>query len=164
MWRILKDTPNEYDKSLNSEIDVIDFNKKGFPEIRHDTKLWSFKVFNNGDLPATNVKVEYSIVIMRAEFELLNKIDVENLRFVPHKTINRTVTYDYIAPNSEKIEEVCFLTGAFPYANLIVTKLEASERKFITNKILIQTYQHPDFLAIQDSHHDRMLLGAYKVS
>ncbi|MFF2287297.1 hypothetical protein [Peribacillus butanolivorans] len=159
----IEDAKNKYDKGVNAEVDNIDFNKKGFPEIGHDTQLWQLKVFNNGDLPATNVIVEYSITIKKAEFEYgIDKADVINERFLDFKTINKTIKFDYIAPHSEKIEKILYLKGDFPYADLKISTLISKERKFIENPILLQTYEHPEFLVLEDSHHARQMIGAYK--
>jgi hypothetical protein len=159
----IKDAKYEYDKGVNLEVDNIDFNKKGFPEIGHDTLLWELQVINNGDLPATNVIVEYSIIIKRAEFEYgIDKADVINERFIDFKTINKTIEFDYIAPQSEKKLKILYLTGVFPYADLKINKLTSKERKFIKNPLLIDTYEHPEFLVLSDSHHFRQMIGAYK--
>lgn len=157
------DAQHRYDKGVNAELDEIDYEQKGFPEIGHDTKLWQLKVVNIGDLPATNVKGEYSLTIKIARFDFgTDRADVINEKFVDYKTIVKKFQYDYIAPDSEKILDIAYLKGEFPYADLKINKLISNERKFLNKKILLETYEHPEFKTLQDSHHIRQMLGAYK--
>ncbi|OLP64727.1 hypothetical protein BACPU_23170 [Bacillus pumilus] len=157
---ILRDT-EEYDKTVNHELLEMNFNQKGFPEIPHNLQLWQVKICNNGDLPATNVVIEYSITIKKAEFDFgLDAADVYNERFVDFHSISRTKKFDYLPPNFEKVINVLYLDGKFPYADLKINKMTSNELTFIKDKILIDTYEHPEFQKLEDSHHHRQMLGA----
>lgn len=148
---------------INEELINENFDKKGFPEIQHDRMLWQLKIANNGDHPATNVVVEYSIIIKRACFDYgIDEADILNLRFVDYKKLNRTIKFDYIPPSSEKYLNIISLYGEFPKADLIINKLISEEIEFITRPIDLNSYEHPDFNNLQDADHARKLLGAYK--
>ena len=123
------------------------------------------KVVNNGDLPAVNVKMKYSIIIKKAVFDYgIDEADIINEHFIEYKTIVRNALFIYIPARSEVVEEVLYLTGDFCYADLILHKLKSDERTFINNSIKIDVYEHPDFSEIADSHHLRKVLGVYKGS
>lgn len=157
------DAINQYSKQVNEELNHFNFNIKGFPDVMHDTLLWNLSVSNNGDLPATKVIVRYKIVIKKATFEYgIDQADIKNERFIDCYEISRTLEFDYIAPQSHKTVPVLYLTGIFPYADLIITSLTSKERIFIDKPLIIDTYEHPDFNVLQDSQHYRQLLGVYK--
>jgi hypothetical protein len=75
----IEDAGNKYDKGVNAKIDHINFDQKGFPEIGHNTLIWKLKLLNNGELPATKVKLKYSIIIQKAEFDYGIEIHHQNL-------------------------------------------------------------------------------------
>lgn len=152
-----------YSIIINTTLDKEDFNKKGFPEIQHDPLLWQLKIFNNGELPATNVFVEYSISIKRAEFDYgIDEADIINQRFNNYKTVHKIIKFDYIPPESKKVINIMYLYGYFPYADLKINKLKSDERSFINQPTHIHTYEHPVFWRIEDSNHSRKMLGVGK--
>ncbi|MEC1011718.1 hypothetical protein P9B39_15875 [Bacillus altitudinis] len=158
---VLKDAEGRFDKNVIHELVTMNFNQQGFPKIIHNNQLWQLKICNNGELPATNVVIEYSITIKKAEFDFgLDKADVINERFVDFKTISKTIKFDYLPPNFEKVVDVLYLNGKFPYADLKINKMTSNELIFINDTILMDTYEHPEFQKIEDSHHYRQMLGA----
>ncbi|KKK10306.1 MULTISPECIES: hypothetical protein [Bacillus] len=158
---VLKDAEGRFDKNVIHELVTMNFNQQGFPKIIHNNQLWQLKICNNGELPATNVVIEYSITIKKAEFDFgLDKADVINERFVDFKTISKTIKFDYLPPNFEKVVDVLYLDGKFPYADLKINKMTSNELIFINDTILMDTYEHPEFQKIEDSHHYRQMLGA----
>lgn len=155
------DANNKFDKGVNKELFSINFEQKGFSEIEHDTVLWKLRIVNNGDLPATNVQLKYTIFIKRAKFKTgIDEADIIDVKFINFKKISRTLKITYIPPQSEKIEKVLYLTGNFSKADLIVNVLKSKERSFIRKAMKIDEYEHLDFKHIQDSQHYRQVIGA----
>ncbi|QQP10406.1 hypothetical protein FJQ98_14030 [Lysinibacillus agricola] len=155
-----EDSENEYSKSVNKELLEINFETRGFPKIQHNTKLWKLTIENNGELPATNVVLDYSITIKKGDFDFgIDEADILNKRFIDYKTINRTEKFDYIAPDSKKVLKVLYIQGEFPCADLKVKKLKSDEITFIKKEIKIDTYEHPEFSMIVDGPHERKLFG-----
>lgn len=147
---------------LNEDLMGIDFNRKGFPEIEHDSLLWQLEIVNNGDLPATNIVVDYSIIIKKKVFDYgQDELDIINERYVDFKTLNRTIKYDYIPPGTRKMNSLMYLKGEFPSADLKINSIYSSELKFIDDSFLLDTYEHPDFNRLQDSNHARKMLGMH---
>lgn len=154
---------DEYSKDINSKLEDIDFNQPGFPEISHQNKRWYIRLINNGDLPATNVILDYSLLIKKTEFEFgIDKADVINDRFVNFTRLSETFNYDYIPPGGVIEETILYLTGDFPCADLVIDRLKSTERVFIGKDTLLKKYEHPEFQMLEDSHHLRQMLGVYK--
>jgi hypothetical protein len=159
----LEDAKWSYDRSVNHDIDEDDFLKKGFPEIPHDTLVWKLEIHNNGEYPATNVEVDYSIVIKRSDFDYgIDEADIINHKFVPYKTLKRKISFDYIPPNGEKVVSILYIRGEYPEADLSINKLKSSERTYIKEPVLLQKYEHPGFQTLADSHDFRLMIGSYK--
>ncbi|WP_438312429.1 hypothetical protein [Sporosarcina sp. FA9] len=141
----------------------IDFNQKGFPEIPHDESAWELEICNNGDLPATDIFLEYSLTIKKWDFEFgIDEADVINERLFDYKTVNKDIKIDYLAPGGKKVIQIASLSGEFPEADLRVEKLISLEGKFIKKSVIIESYTHPEFFKIADSHHHRQMIGAHK--
>lgn len=154
-----------YSGSINEDIINEDFDRKGFPEIQHARMLWRLKIVNNGDHHATNVVVEYSIIIKRALFDYgIDEAEIINERFVDYKTLDRTIKFDYIPPGSEKYHNILDLYGDFSKADLVINKLLSDEIDFITQPIALGSYEHPDLNNLEDSDHGRKMLGVNKKS
>ncbi|OOE10826.1 hypothetical protein [Fictibacillus arsenicus] len=152
-----------YARYSNPNVDSINFDQKGFPEIGHNSLLWGIEVHNNGELPATNIEIKLSITIHKSEFddgEFLG--DIENHRFVDYKVYYEVFNFDYIPPNSSVKKDFLSLLGDFPYATLKVEKLVSSERTFINKPTQIGYYEHPKFDDLADMDDYRRLIGAYK--
>ena len=161
----IEDTKDEglrLDVTLHPRQDC-DFNQKGFPEIHHGEKLWKMEIHNNGDLPATNIVLEYILTIKKADFEFgIDEADIINQKFVEFKTYNEKVEIDYLAPNTFKEINIMYLDGDFPQADLKVYWLTSKEESFIKQPLLIDSYEHPEFWVLEDSHHGRQMLGVNK--
>lgn len=142
---------------------TIDFNQKGFPDKNHESLIWEFYIGNNSEIPATNIVVKYSLIIKKYEFEFgIDEADVINERVVDFKEVKSTILFDYIAPGSIKKVNVVSLEGAFPEADLKVISLTSKEDKYLNKEVIIESYLHPEFNQLQDSHHYRQMIGAYK--
>lgn len=161
----IDDTKNSelfYDVALRPA-EECNFDQQGFPEISHEEKLWKMELHNNGNLPATNIILEYVLTIKKAELEFgIDEADIVSHEFVDFKTYTQKVEIDYLAPNSFKKIDIVYLYGEFPKADLKVYWLVSKEESFIKRPILIDSYEHPEFLQIQDSQHGRQMFGAYK--
>ena len=146
-------------KKLNISILI----KLGCPEIGHDTLEWVLKIKNNGDLPATDIEVMYSLVIDKAEIEFgVDAADIISHRFQEYTRITKTIKYDYLPPNGETHDIIIYLQGEFSSAKLKVDYLLSKERNFIDKEITLINYKHPMFDIISDSEDYRKLLGANK--
>lgn len=149
--------------NFNSDLSYTDFETKGFPQIKHSYSTWILKIKNNGDLPATRVEIEYSVIIQKANFEFgIDDADIKNLEFVDFKTLFDKQKFDYIPPNGEIIIKVINPTGEYPYAHLKINKLKSNERTFINKEIVLKTYEHEGLGHTEDMAHFRKLIGSYK--
>jgi hypothetical protein len=141
----------------------MDFNQPGFPEIQHPTKKWWLHLHNNGDLPATKVKLTYSIIIKRAEIESGVEVAIINKEsFVEFGRFTETLEYDYLPPDGHVEELLLYVTGDFPNAELKIEKLKSKERTFIDDEYSVLTYEHPGFNELGDSDDLRKMMGIYK--
>lgn len=153
-----------YSKTINKEILETNFNIEGFPMKSMETfKLWELSLANSSDLPATKIKLKYEVVIKRAKIEYgeLDKIDVDSYEFVPFKRFERIYKLDYLAPHAEVEIPILYLTGDFSEAEVYVNLLESNERKFLKERIRVDTFKHPDWETIQDNDQLRQMLGVY---
>lgn len=139
-----------------------DFQKKGFPSVEHTPFEWSLTIKNRGDLPSTNIILNYTIIIKRKEFDYgIDMLDIKNERLVEYKRIHHTKKIPYMGADAEKKIHVLNVYGEFPSADLILEELRSDESEFITKSTKIDEYNHPDFERLQDSNHHREMLGLY---
>ncbi len=158
------DVGYEYSKLVNEEILEVNFKEEGFPMIRmEEFKLWEISLANSSDLPATKIVMNYEVLIKKAKIKYgeNDEIDVESYEFVPFEKFERTFTLDYLAPHDEINIPVLYLTGEFSEAEVYVNSLYSDERKYFKQKILVDTFKHPEWEGILDSHQMRQMLGVY---
>lgn len=140
---------------LNQE----DYQKKGFPESQHEPHLWQLSIHNNGNLPATNVKIEYSVIIKRAIYDFHEDRIAGSPIIDKYKTIPLKAYFDYIPPDGQVSINITYLEGYFLYADLIINSLQSNEGKFISQLINLKTYKHPHLNTIGDPDDSRKLYG-----
>ncbi|WP_010530922.1 hypothetical protein [Lentibacillus jeotgali] len=159
----IEDAKNKFDASVNDKISGLDFNQEGFPfpEVKHDMVVWKLRIHNNGDLPATNVNIEYFIRIQKKEFDILEGLPA-NERLVKFQDIKETLYYDYIPPGGYKEEDILYINGKFPQAKLYINKLQSKEVRFIKSPVHIDTYKHYGFEKIHDTDDGLKLIGFYQ--
>ncbi|PFU64044.1 hypothetical protein [Priestia megaterium] len=146
---------------LISKLNTPEFKGKGFPEIGHPFYTWILTIKNNGDLPATEVQIKYSITVQKAEFEIgVDSADIINEKFIDFQTVSDTQEYDYIPPNGEIKIKLISLGGDYPYAHLKINKLKSKERTFINKTILLKTYEHSGWNNLADISDHRIMIGA----
>ncbi|WP_039042965.1 hypothetical protein [Sporosarcina sp. ZBG7A] len=158
------DVGSEFSKLVNEEILEINFKEEGFPMIRMEKfKLWELSLANSSDLPATKIVLNYEVVIKKAKIKYgeIDEIDVESYEFVPFDRFERTYTLDYLAPHDEIKIPVLYLTGEFSEAEVYVNSLYSDERRYFKQKILVDTFKHPELDRMQGSHQMRQMLGVY---
>lgn len=156
---------DDYNYKNNESIRDIDYNQKGFPDssLEHKNISWKLKLRNYSDLPAINVRLDYSIVIKKAVYDYSEDCtEVYSHNVEDYKTIRNSAIFVYIAAQSEVIEPLLQLQGEFIEADLIINSLKSDEIHFIKKPIRIDTYKHPDTYELEDSNHYRQFIGAYK--
>lgn len=156
-----KDSGNSYDKLVNDDIGFCyEFEELGFVSDSAKKKL-IINLVNNGNSPATNIELKYSIILYKHLVELEEDskiIDIDSKELVEYKIVNRTSTFDYLPPSDNVEIEVMYM-DLFPYVKLQANSLTCNEQKFITKDTIIFDYHHPAFEVMWDSNDVRMSLG-----
>jgi hypothetical protein len=157
----VKDTGNNYDRSVNEGIGLPDDYKKiGFVSELAD-KMIIVKLINNGVAPATNIKLKYTIILYKhyVEFEPNSRlIDIDTAKLIEYKKITRTILVDYLPPN-DQIEKPVMFIDYFPFVKVQVNLLKSDSSKFIKKEAIILDYHHPSYETIADSNDMRFLFG-----
>lgn len=155
-----KDAKNEWNKTIMKEFINDDLSREGFVYKKSEKKM-NVEIFNNGNKPATNIKVNYNVVtyINNVEFGM-DRADIVNYEPVVYKKVSKTIHIDYLPPNTSK-EFTIFYMSRFPRIDLEIEQLKSNEDNFINDRTKIHTFQNREFNKIQDSNHLRKLLGVY---
>ena len=168
--------------SSNNEIDinfrsVFEKYKKGeregFPEISLSRKykkykVWKVNILNRGDFASTNIKIEYSIRVKKAEIEYnkdeqgnIDKTNFKDYKILDFLNYNQVINIPYLGADQEKEIHILTYDGEYPEADLIVHLLTCDQNTFIKKPIKIDTIVHNDFDNLEDSVHLKKMLGIF---
>lgn len=121
--------------------------------------MWKITVVNNGNAPATNVKVALVVSAYLSNVKFgIDHADATADGLVKHKDYSKEITIKYLPPG-EKREYVFFNIHNFPEVALIVESLRSTEEEFITEKIEMLRYRHPEFELLEDNPHVLRMYG-----
>lgn len=125
-----------------------------------DTHI-ELSIINNGNLPATNVKVEYCIVTYINEIKFgVDQAEILEYKAVEFEKIQRVLNFDYIPPNGSR-EETIFLTSRYPQCDIFINKLKCTEGSFVNKNTNIYRYKDDRFEFLGDNQDLLYLLGIY---
>ncbi len=152
------DMPSMWDKSIMADFlpggETDHEIKKGFTYQSSD-QSWVLHVKNSGSLPATKVKLCYTVKLS------INQIkDEYSLEHSPieYNSVTKTINIDYLPPNEDVFYTILFF-DRFPYADLFVKALKCNEANFINSRVHIAEYHHPEFDNLSCPAHLRQMLG-----
>ena len=124
--------------------------------------IWILKIVNNGQAPATDVEIDYSILCYINDIKYdEERVYVEGYSPKLYKEVKRKINIDYIPPNG-KYDKTIMYMSTFPYVELYAEKLKCHERSFITKRTKVIRYENPEFNRLIDSSHLHRLLGILK--
>ena len=119
------------------------------------------KIVNNGNYPATNIEVEYSIITYHNKITFgEDQADIVSYKPVKLEKVDKTLKFDYIPPNGAR-EETIFITSKYPQADIQINKLKCSEGSFVHRNTNIYRYQDDRFEYLSDNQDLLCLLGIY---
>lgn len=122
-------------------------------------KKWVLEVHNNGNSPATDIEVLYSVIAYKHEIVFgIDEADIKDYYPVKCAIKKETIRIDYIPPHSNQTFTVFFM-DKFPKADLTIELLKCDGRSFITKPTRIATYFNQEFDCIEDSPHLRKMVG-----
>lgn len=119
------------------------------------------KIVNNGNFPATNIEVEYSVITYLNEVTFgVDQAEIISYKTVELEKVDKSFKFDYIPPNGER-EETIFITSKYPQADIQINKLKCSEGSFVRTNTNIYRYKDDRFEELSDSQDLLCLLGIY---
>ncbi len=158
----LLDCGNIWDKSI-----MWDVLEEGSPTTlsglgfvyKSANKKWDLEVYNNGNSPATNIQVTYTVNAYKHEVVFgVDKAEIQDFYPVIYATKKNTIKIDYIPPHSSQTFTIFFM-DKFPKADLTIELLKCDERVFINKPTRIATYFNDEFNHLVDNPHLLRLLG-----
>ncbi|WP_135122109.1 hypothetical protein [Jeotgalibacillus proteolyticus] len=150
------------DNFHNADIGEIYLETKdmvGFPNLPHDPKMLSVELFNNSDLPATKIKMKYSVVFYKTIPTFDSEGTAVSHSYIEYKEIKSVLNFDYLASHDSYLVKIMRVSGEFSRIDIVVKTLKSKERTFIRQSLRIYRYEHPAFESLQDSYDYRLLLG-----
>jgi len=130
----LINTPDDWDKSLMKDLDTIPAKMEGLASIDSGKKI-IMEIFNKGNSPATNIKIEYIIETYKNKIEFgIDKADIINYYPILYKNPKRIEKIDYIPPG-EKYHFDLMFTSNYPLIKIKVKKI-GSSYEFVGRKLI----------------------------
>lgn len=151
--------------AINYELMDFDYNNKGFPgqNFEHEPQIWEIEIHNYGDFPATNIKIEYALILYKADLKFgIDEADLTGYNFESFKTHIGHSNFDYLAPQDSKYVKVLYVCGRFHKAELIVRSLQSDELSYFDQRMIIDTYTHPGLNYQPNDYQFKLLLGVHK--
>ncbi|MDA2519991.1 hypothetical protein PDN73_30085 [Bacillus cereus] len=140
----------------------LDFEGEGFPYIdhHHEKQKWNLYIHNNGELPATNVELKYRITIFKNHINYGDDLaDVRDYSLEEYVFTDEVENIEYLPPGESYCVPLIFLEGKFPKATVEILDFRCDENKFIKNKSVIGSYEHPSRYALADGYDLLKFLG-----
>lgn len=142
---------------------IINFKEDGFPNIKHEKHIWYLDLENHASFPATDVEISISLIIKIINSNIsLDRTEVFSSEIVEYKEIKKSIKVKYFSGHEKKRIPIVSLYGDFIEADLIISKLDCNEMKFIKKKILIGRYEHFGKNKINDAKDLLDLIGVTK--
>ncbi|MGB4588053.1 MAG: hypothetical protein WBI17_02315 [Clostridiaceae bacterium] len=124
-------------------------------------KCIKLNIHNNGNIPATNIKIEYNIVTYINDIKFgVDKAEILDYKSVKFERVTRNLEYDYIPPGDSR-SEIIFYVSRYPQCDIVVNKLVCSEEKFISSDTVVFRYNDERFEELGDNQDLLFLLGVY---
>ncbi len=152
------DSEHTYDARVMEHFGFEDLIGDGFT-YSTENYMWILSIKNNGDRPATKIKLKYEINLFRNEITFgIDRADVIDYHPILHKSVVQEIEIDYLPPG-ESIDKTIYYMENYPEANISIISLTSKENKYIKEKVIISKYTHSEFERLEDSHHLRQMLG-----
>lgn len=157
----LKDAENQWSGIIMNEFIAAQTDEIEGLAYSSNDNIIVLEIHNNGNVPATNIKLEYDIVTYINEIEFgVDKAEVLDYKSVILERVPRTIEYDYLPPGDSR-SEVIFYVSRYPQCDIVVKKLISKEEKFINSDTVVFTYYDNRFDELSDNQDLLYLLGVY---
>lgn len=149
---------SSWDKSLMSDFNPEKIKGKGFV-YKSANKKWNLKIYNNGNRPAANIKLNYTIKTYKHDIKFgIDEADILDYTPVDYKSVSKKLEIDYLPPNTNESYTIFFMS-TFPKADLLINLLKCDGGTFIEKEVRVSKYFNEEFEYIKDSPHLKKLLG-----